>query len=108
MKHLKSINKKAKLLDQATDAGELDEVVAMQTVVGCTGVTDPGWEVDPFGGLGSLCQPMESDLYGCADACWWPAQVPDTMSSHPNWSADIAKANQDWRKLDGIFPSEDK
>ncbi|MEH6470344.1 MAG: quinohemoprotein amine dehydrogenase subunit gamma [Halopseudomonas sp.] len=108
MKHLKSINKKAKLMDQATDSAELDEVVAMQTVVGCTGVTDPGWEVDPFGGLGSLCQPMESDLYGCADACWWPAQVPDTMSTHPDWGADVAKANKDWRKLDGIFPEDDK
>ncbi|WP_207063005.1 quinohemoprotein amine dehydrogenase subunit gamma [Motiliproteus sp. SC1-56] len=108
MKHLKSINKKAKMLDQAADPAAVDEVVAMQTVVGCTGVTDPGWEVDPFGGLGSLCQPMEADLYGCADACWWPAQVPDTMNTHPDWSSSVSKADQDWRKLDGVYPVDEK
>ena len=108
MKHLKSFNKKAKMLDQATSAHDVEEVVAMQSVVGCTSTNDPGWEVDPFGGLGSLCQPMEADLYGCADACWWPAQVPDTMSDYPGWSKDVAKADEDWRKLDGIFPEADK
>jgi hypothetical protein len=51
---------------------------------------------------------MESDLYGCADACWWPAQVPDTISQYPDWSQDVSNANEDWRKLDGIFPEEQK
>jgi len=103
MKHLKSLNKKAQLINQSVSPDEVEEVVAMQTVVGCTATTDPGWELDPFGGLGSLCQPMEADLYGCADACWWPAQVPDTMNTYPDWNKDVAKAVQDWRKLDGIF-----
>ena len=107
MKHLKSFNKKAQMLDKAVADGKAEEVVAMQTVVGCTSVNDPGWEVDPFGGVASLCQPMESDLYGCADACWWPAQVPDTANTYPDWSQDVAKANEDWRKLDAIFPKED-
>ncbi len=62
--------------------------VAMQSVVGCTGTTDPGWEVDVFGGVAGLCQPMESDLYGCADPCWWPAQVPDIMNTYPDWGKD--------------------
>lgn len=106
MKHLKSFNKKAQMLDRTTSQDDVEEVVAMQSMVGCTSVNDPGWEVDPFGGLGSLCQPMEADLYGCADACWWPAQVPDTMSTHPDWSKDVAKADEDWRKLDSIFPEE--
>ncbi|ANG63450.1 quinohemoprotein amine dehydrogenase [Marinobacterium aestuarii] len=103
MKHLKSLNKKANLINQAVSPEEVEDVVAMQTVVGCTATTDPGWELDPFGGLGSLCQPMESDLYGCADACWWPAQVPDTMNTYPEWGEGVAKADKDWRKLDGIF-----
>ncbi|MCV6589386.1 MAG: quinohemoprotein amine dehydrogenase subunit gamma [Marinobacterium sp.] len=107
MKHLKSLNRKAQLLEQAVAQGKTEDVVAMQSVVGCTSTNDPGWEVDPFGGLGSLCQPMESDLYGCADACWWPAQVPDTMNTHPGWSQDVAKANEDWRQIDSIFPEED-
>lgn len=106
MKHLKSFNKKAKMLDQATSQNEVEEVVAMQSVVGCTSVNDPGWEVDPFGGLGSLCQPMESDLYGCADACWWPAQVPDTMVNHTAFGDTAPKANEDWRKIDSVFPEE--
>ncbi|GGO79273.1 hypothetical protein GCM10011348_13150 [Marinobacterium nitratireducens] len=103
MKHLKSLNKKAKLINQAVSPDEVEEVVAMQTVVGCTATTDPGWELDPFGGLGSLCQPMESDIYGCADACWWPAQVPDTANTYPDWGEGVAKADKDWRKLEGIF-----
>jgi hypothetical protein len=107
MKHLKSMNKKARLLERAANPDQREEVVAMQTVVGCTATTDPGWELDAFGGLGSLCQPMEADLYGCADACWWPAQVPDTMSSHPEWGKGVNQADKDWRKVDGIFHDND-
>ncbi len=107
MKHLKSLNKKAQRLDAAEGrARGVEEVVAMQTVVGCTATTDPGWEIDAFGGAASLCQPMEADLYGCADSCWWPAQVPDTMSPYPDWGDGKADATKDSRKLDGIF--EDK
>ena len=105
MKHFKAANKKAQLLEQALAEGKAEEVHAMQTVAGCTSTLDPGWEVDPFGGVASLCQPMEADLYGCADPCWWPAQVPDTMVSHPNWTNDKPKAASDWRKLDDVFPN---
>ncbi len=107
MKHLKPLNKKAKRIDEAASQAEVDEVVAMQTVVGCTATVDPGWEIDPFGGMASLCQPMEADLYGCADSCWWPAQVPDTMSRYPDWGQGADRADQDWRKLDGIFEDND-
>ncbi len=107
MKHLKSFNKKAKMLDAAVSNNEVEEVVAMQSVVGCTSINDPGWEVDPFGGVASLCQPLESDLYGCADACWWPAQVPDTMNTHPTWGADNPKPNEDWRRVEAIFPESE-
>jgi hypothetical protein len=110
MKHLKSLNLKAHLLEEAAaapDAGALEEVVAMQTIVGCSATADPGWELDAFGGLGSLCQPMEADLYGCADACWWPAQVPDTMNRYTDWPTGVDKATDDWQKLDGIFEDQD-
>ena len=111
MKHLRPLNHKARLMEQAVADGETDEVLAMQTVVGCTATLDPGWEVDAFGGLGSLCQPMEADLYGCSDPCWWPAQVPDTMNSYPNWAEGAPVPSRDWRKidgvsLDGVFPGE--
>ncbi|BFM14420.1 hypothetical protein R50073_06030 [Maricurvus nonylphenolicus] len=115
MKHLKPMNKKAQLLDAAVEKtdgrGEkqgLEEVVAMQSIVGCTGTTDPGWEVDAFGGVAGLCQPMESDLYGCADPCWWPAQVPDIMNTYPDWGKGADSAGEDWRKLGEVFPGDKK
>jgi len=106
MKHLKPINEKARQLDRAADAGTLDEVRPMQTVAGCATTFDPGWETDPFGGVANLCQPMEADLYGCSDPCWWPAQVPDTINTYPDWNAGAPSAGRDWRKLQTVFPKK--
>ena len=103
----KPLNPKADLLNKSIKDGKEKEVVAMQSIVGCTSTFDPGWEVDAFGGVAGLCQPMESDLYGCADPCWWPAQVPDTMHN-PNWSAKSSDSAKDWRKLTTVFPDMDK
>ena len=107
MKHFKPLNEKAALLTKSLENGTKDEVVAMQSVVGCATTVDPGWEVDAIGALSGLCQPMEADLYGCSDPCWWPAQVPDTMNSYPAWNADSKSAQKDWRKLDDIFPDDE-
>jgi hypothetical protein len=104
MKHLKPLNRKAELVDRALDEGKGDEVYTMQVVAGCTTSFDPGWEVDPFGGVAALCQPMEADLYGCSDPCWWPAQVPDTINTYPDWNAGSASAARDWRALQSVFP----
>ena len=90
MKHLKPINQKAAALAQAADNNQADEVIAMQTVAGCT----------------SLCQPMESDLYGCADPCWWPAQVPDMMNTYPDWNKDAMSSKDGWRNLGNVFPKD--
>lgn len=106
MKHLKPLNDKAKLLTE-TVPEERAEVMAMQTiVVGCTASLDPGWEIDPFGSVASLCQPLEADLYGCTDPCWWPAQVPDTINTYPNWNKDAPSAQNDWRKLESVYPED--
>ncbi|WP_020393929.1 quinohemoprotein amine dehydrogenase subunit gamma [Thiolinea disciformis] len=108
MKHMKPLNQKADLLLKAQEAGQVDDVVAMQAgVAGCTATFDPGWEVDPFGGVAALCQPMEADLYGCSDPCWWPAQVPDTMTSHNQWGDKAPNATKDWRSLGTIFPDNE-
>lgn len=104
MKHFKPINRKAHLLEEAVHKGVREEVYAMSTVVGCTSTLDPGWETDPFGGVAALCQPMEADLYGCSDPCWWPAQVPDTINTHPDWNAGAESAQRDWRELQAVFP----
>lgn len=109
MKHLKPLNKKAQQLEKAAETGEIDEVVAMQTsMVGCTATTDPGWEVDMFGSVAGLCQPMEADLYGCSDPCWWPAQVPDVMNTYPDWSKAAPSASKDWRNLESVYPGEEE
>ncbi len=106
MKHLEPMNEKAEQLAEAIDGGSADEVQMMQPVAGCTSTLDPGWEVDPFGSVASLCQPMEADLYGCTDPCWWPAQVPDTINTYPDWNASAPSAQRDWRKLQGVFPKK--
>ena len=108
MKHLKPLNTKAQAINAASSDAERNEVVAMQSVVGCTATTDPGWEVDAFGSVGGLCQPMEADLYGCSDPCWWPAQVPDVMNTYPDWDAGSDSAGKDWRKLDAVFPQSNE
>lgn len=107
MKHFKPINKKAKELKDAANAGREDEVVAMQSIVGCTSTFDPGWEVDAFGGVTGLCQPMEADLYGCADPCWWPTQVPDTMNSL-TWSSKASSSTKDWRNYSSVYPTNEE
>lgn len=106
MKHLKPVNNKAHTLNKAVADDNVEEVVAMQSIAGCTATTDPGWEIDAFGGVTSLCQPMESDLYGCADPCWWPAQVPDMMNTYPDWNAKAAQSGEDWRNLGSVFPAD--
>ena len=107
MKHLTPLNRKARALASPNpDPTPEGEVVALELVAGCSATLDPGWEVDLFGGVASLCQPMEADLYGCSDPCWWPAQVPDTMSTYPDWNADADSAQRDWRKLDAVFPKK--
>lgn len=106
MKHLKPINRKATLVEQAVEDGRIEEVVAMQVVAGCASTLDPGWEVDPFGSVAALCAPMEADLYGCSDPCWWPAQVPDTINTYPDWNAKAPSAQNDWRVLQSVFPKK--
>ena len=106
MKRLKPVNTKAQLLASAAAAGTVEEVYLMQNMAGCTSTLDPGWEVDPFGGVSSLCQPMEADLYGCADPCWWPAQVADTLNTYPDWNVGAPSAARDWRLLQSVFPSD--
>ncbi|WP_198666127.1 quinohemoprotein amine dehydrogenase subunit gamma [Tropicimonas sp. IMCC34043] len=106
---MKPLNQKAARVTRALSGEDtgMDEVRAMQTVpAGCTTTFDPGWEVDPFGGVAALCQPMEADLYGCSDPCWWPAQVPDTMSSYPEWNQGVGSAATDWRALGSVFPGD--
>lgn len=118
MKHLRPLNHKAHSLSapvehpphagpgEHVDSAMTAEVLPMASVVGCTTTFDPGWEVDAFGGLASLCQPMEADLYGCTDPCWWPAQLADSMNTAREWTDGKNSALRDWRELQTLFPED--
>ena len=115
MKHLKAINRKASRMEGATK-----DVVALQgqggppqqpephIPHGCSLVFSPGWEADRNGGTAGLCQPVERDLFDCHMGCFWPAQVPDQLNLAPDWTAKCAAAQKDWRKIDLIFPDDEK
>jgi hypothetical protein len=105
MKRLIPLNEKARSL-AAADSATAKAATLMSNVAGCTTVFDPGWEVDAFGGLSSLCQPMEADLYGCTDPCWWPAQLADGMNTNPEWSDGKDSALRSWRELQTLFPED--
>jgi Quinohemoprotein amine dehydrogenase, gamma subunit len=128
MRHLKAVNRKARHIAAQHDGppaalpagadtdGEAMDVVAMQGTqgprvpdgphipLGCSFVFAPGWEVDSTGSTAGLCQPVERDLYDCYLTCFWPIHVPDLYNHAPDWTAKCAAAQQDWRKIDLIFP----
>ena len=116
MKHLTPLNKKAQKMEAAQNAaadatGAKPDIRALQQTpqlaLGCALIFDPGWEADGSGQVTGLCQPMEADLYGCYDECWWPAQLPDQLTSFLEWSDKCASAERDWRKLD-LVPTDNK
>jgi hypothetical protein len=119
MEHLKPLNKKARKIEAAarqqahpgSPVGSKPDVRALQQApqlpLGCALIFDPGWEADGSGQMTGLCQPMEADLYGCYDECWWPAQLPDQLTSFLEWSDKCASAERDWRKLD-LVPTDNK
>ena len=103
MKRLTPLNEKARSLGAPHTASA---ATLMSNVVGCTTTFDPGWELDAFGGLSSLCQPIEADLYGCTDPCWWPAQLADGLNTQPEWTDGKDSALRNWRELQTLFPED--
>jgi hypothetical protein len=121
VKHITAVNRKAARIEEfarheretrsASADGEAD-VVALESrqpggphiPLGCSLVFAPGWEVDSSGGTAGLCAPVERDLFDCHNGCFWPVQVPDHLNHSPDWTSKCAIAQQDWRKLDLIFP----
>jgi len=111
---LKPINQKAhRVLDAVAEPPK--DVVALQQgppqqqapphfPLGCSLVFSPGWEADSSGGTAGLCQPVERDIFDCHVGCFWPAQVPDQLNHAPDWTAKCASSQNDWRKLDLVFP----
>ncbi len=110
MKHIRAINQKAARIEEF--ARSEHDVVALESgapggphiPLGCSLVFSPGWEVDSSGGTAGLCQPVERDLFDCHNGCFWPVQVPDHLNHAADWTSKCATAQQDWRKIDLIFP----
>lgn len=115
MEHVKSLNKKAKAIEErytskvapANPSPEGDVRAMQQLPLGCTLHFGPGWEADGQGLVTGLCQPMQADLYGCTDDCAWPAQTPDQLTNFLEWSETDGLAESDWRKLSLIFPEDE-
>ena len=76
-----------------------DEDVKAHAFFGCSILFEPGWETDSFNGLMGLCHPWQRDLYGCSEDCWWPAQVPDTLSTFPDFNKTTSTAEKDWQNV---------
>jgi len=111
VKHISAINQKAARIEESMrserGAGEGEVIPGAQgphIPLGCSLVFAPGWEVDSSGGTAGLCQPVERDLFDCHNGCFWPVQVPDHLNHAADWTSKCATAQQDWRKIDLIFP----
>ena len=113
MEHVKPLNKKARKMEAvgrekaAKPEPDVRALQQPQLALGCSLIFDPGWEADSAGQMTGLCQPMEADLYGCYDDCWWPAQMPDQLTNFLEWGDKCASAERDWRKLD-VVPADEK
>lgn len=104
MKHIRPLNKSAE--NFMPENKDEDLVHPMQVFpLGCTTALDPGVEVASSGGVSTLCVPWESDLFGCSEPCYWPAQVPDTIT-YPEWSDGRISGPEDWRTLGQIYPKK--
>ena len=56
MKHLTPLNATARQFSDAAEEAREDEVVAMNSMVGCTTSFDPGGEeINAFGGIATPC-----------------------------------------------------
>ncbi|GAB4259266.1 quinohemoprotein amine dehydrogenase subunit gamma [Deferrisoma sp.] len=101
---LKALNEKAKAIEALAE-GEEATARALQDgppgmPAGCTTVFDTGWETNPRPTypVGN-CQASARDFAGCAGDCWWPAQVPDGLTNHPDFDKQCPNVARDWRKL---------
>lgn len=103
MDHLHPVNRKARRI-AARAAGLSARAQSADVPLGCTSIFSPGWEVDATGGVHGLCQPIERDLYDCYHSCYWPGQVPDSLTNWPDWSESCGAAAADWQKIDLVFP----
>jgi len=104
MKHLRPVNKKARLLAQRQESPPGSARALADVPFGCSTQLDPGWEVDGGGGTYGLCTPVERDLYDCYHICYWPAQVPDALTNSPEWSHTCGAPVHDWSAIDLVFP----
>ena len=100
MKHIRRLNggRPPEPRPEPPADGEQPDVQA-HAFFGCSILFEPGWETDSFQGLLGLCHPWQRDLYGCSEDCWWPAQVPDTLSSFPDWDAGTSTVEKDWQNI---------
>jgi hypothetical protein len=101
-KVLEALNEKAKAIERLADGERKNaEMQAKKPVPqGCTTIFDTGWETNPRPTYPvSNCQASARDFHGCAGDCWWPAQVPDSLTNHRDVEAACPSIARDWRNL---------
>ena len=106
MKHLKPLNQKAALLEQAAAEGKAEEVQLMQTV--------GRLRLDPRSGLGGRPvrrrrRPLPADggrPLRLHRSLLVAGPGADTLNTYPDWNADAPSAQRDWRVLQTVFPKK--
>jgi hypothetical protein len=101
---LKALNKRAKKLEEPEVFGMTELAWPPDMPLGCTTVLDTGWETNPRAvtPIGN-CAPSGRDFGSCAGPCWWPAQVPDSITNFPGEQNQCVAIERDWRNLNFVI-----
>lgn len=102
-KLIEALNEKARAIERlAQGEGRTAEAQGGPPPMpqGCTTIFDTGWETNPrpTTPIGQ-CASSARDFAGCAGDCWWPAQVPDGLTNHPDFDQVCPAVARDWRKM---------
>jgi len=108
MSELKPTNHKADLLLEAVADGHVAEVLAMESVAGCSTTFDPGWEVDPFGGVAVALPAHGGGSLRLFRSLLVAAQVPDTMGTYPNWTPASLRPRATGATSTAYFPKNEQ
>jgi len=93
LRHLKPLNRKAKLMGKSS---KQDDVYGM-ACSSCGVRFNPGWEIGYCGNVDPC--PWISDLPACHYAsCWWAGSVPG-VNWWPNFMDCCGNLQQDWTCL---------
>jgi len=92
MKHLRPLNRKARVIAETRTANQVEA----HSCSSCCTSFSPGWEVGKDGAIDPC--PWQNDLWACWAACFWAGQVPDDATA-PGWMNCCGNVDTDWTCL---------